>query len=90
MREARIESKLKVEIERRGGLSLKFVSPGWAGAPDRLVLMPGGRLWFLELKAPGKRPRPLQEKRIAELMGRGFRVRVISSLGELEEFLREV
>lgn len=90
MREARIESKLKVEIERRGGLSLKFVSPGWAGAPDRLVLMPGGRLWFVELKAPGKRPRLLQEKRIAELMGRGFRVRVISSLGELEEFLREV
>ncbi len=90
MREARIESKLKVEIERRGGLSLKFVSPGRAGAPDRLVLMPGGRLWFVELKAPGKRPRPLQEKRIAELMGRGFRVRVISSLGELEEFLREV
>lgn len=90
MREARIESKLKVEIERRGGLSVKFVSPGWAGAPDRLVLMPGGRLWFLELKAPGKRPRPLQEKRIAELMGRGFRVRVVSSAGELEEFLREV
>lgn len=90
MREARIESKLKVEIERRGGRSLKFVSPGWAGAPDRLVLMPGGRLWFVELKAPGKRPRPLQEKRIAELMGRGFRVRVISSLDELEEFLREV
>ena len=90
MREARIEVKLKVEIERRGGLSLKFVSPGWAGAPDRLVLMPGGRLWFVELKAPGKRPRPLQEKRIAELTGRGFRVRVISSLGELEEFLREV
>ena len=90
MREARIESKLKVEIERRGGRSLKFVSPGWAGAPDRLVLMPGGRLWFVELKAPGKRPRPLQEKRIAELMGRGFRVRVISSIEQLEGLLSEV
>lgn len=90
MRESGLERRLKREIERRGGLARKLVTPGAAGAQDRLVLMPGGRVWFVELKAPGQRPRPLQVFRASELEARGFQVRVISTETELDEFLAEV
>lgn len=90
MREAGFERRLRLEIERRGGRALKLVAPGRAGVPDRLVLMPGGRVWFVELKAPGRSPRPLQLYRIEELSKLGFRVRVVSSSDELKLFLVEV
>lgn len=90
MRESRIENRLVREVEKRGGKAPKFVSPGWSGAQDRLVLMPEGRIWFVELKRPGGKPRPLQTKRQKELEDLGFRVRVISTAGELEAFLKEV
>lgn len=54
MLESEIENKLKKEIETLGGLSLKFTSPGMAGVPDRLVLLPKGKICFVEVKAPGK------------------------------------
>lgn len=52
--------------------------------------MPGGQVWFVELKAPGRSPRPLQLYRIEELSKLGFRVRVVSNSDELELFLAEV
>lgn len=55
MRESVIERKFTLEVKKRGGLAVKFVSPGFDGVPDRLVFFPGGRLAFVELKAPGKR-----------------------------------
>lgn len=64
MLESVIEGRLRQEAKKRGGMALKFVSPGMNGVPDRIVLMPGGRMAFVELKAPGKAPRALQEKRI--------------------------
>ena len=88
MREAAIERRLKRKVEAVGGKALKFSSPGWAGAPDRLVLLPGGRLVFVELKAPGKKPRPIQLKRHEELKALGFEVVVIDSLEGVEEFIR--
>ena len=87
MIEQRLEQRLKREVERRGGKALKFVSPGWAGAPDRLVLFPGGRLVFVEMKAPGKKPRPLQIKRMKELEELGFDVEVIDSQEDIDEFI---
>jgi len=90
VREAGFERRLRLEIERRGGRALKLVAPGRAGVPDRLVLMPGGRVWFVELKAPGRSPRPLQLYRIEELSKLGFRVRVVSNSDELKSFLAEV
>lgn len=90
MREAGLEQRLRREIEKRGGLARKLVTPGAAGAQDRLILMPGGRVWFVELKAPGRCPRPLQLHRAEELRRLGFEVRVISSFAELERFLAEV
>lgn len=77
MLESVIESRLRQEAKKRGGMALKFVSPGMNGVPDRIVLMPGGKMAFVELKAPGKAPRALQEKRIRQLRRLGFLVYVL-------------
>ena len=74
MRERDIERKLVMETVHRGGVALKFVSPGCIGVPDRIVLLPGGHLGFVELKAPGQQPRPIQVRRIQQLRGMGFLV----------------
>lgn len=74
MRESAVEKHLTVEVKKRGGMSVKFVSPGLDGVPDRLVLLPGGKLAFVELKAPGKKMRPLQVHRAKQLIALGFRV----------------
>ena len=60
MQEKDIERKLKKKIERLGCLCLKFESPGFTGVPDRIILMPGGEVVFVELKAPGKKERTRQ------------------------------
>ena len=74
MRESAVERKLVAEVKKRGGLAVKFVSPGLDGVPDRLVLFPGGKMAFVELKAPGKNMRPIQERRARQLTALGFRV----------------
>ncbi|SFS01614.1 VRR-NUC domain-containing protein, partial [Anaeromicropila populeti] len=58
--EKRIEQKMTQEVKKLGGRAVKFVSPGWDGVPDRIVFFPGGRVAFVEVKAPGKKLRPLQ------------------------------
>ena len=57
MLEKTIERKLTVAVKKAGGIAVKFVSPSFDGMPDRLVLLPDGLIAFVELKAPGKRPR---------------------------------
>ena len=76
MREKTIEQKFREAVRNAGGLALKFTSPGWDGMPDRLALLPGGRMAFVEVKAPGKNPRPLQLARHRTLRQLGFRVYV--------------
>ncbi|MDF2804343.1 MAG: phage-like protein [Anaerocolumna sp.] len=71
MQESRIEKRLKNEIEKIGGKALKFVSPGVSGVPDRIVLLPHGKLIFVELKAPGEKLRALQKYRAKELKNLG-------------------
>ena len=72
MLEKKIEQKLVKAVKKEGGICPKFVSPGMDGMPDRLILMPGGRMAFVELKAPGKKPRPLQIHRHRQLQKLGF------------------
>ena len=87
MREKEIEKKLTLEAKKRGGLALKFVSPGFDGMPDRIVLMPEGKIAFVEVKAPGKHPRPLQMARHKLLRGLGFKVFVLDEEKEIENIL---
>ena len=77
MLEKEIERKLNRVAKARGGLSMKFVSPGMSGVPDRILLMPGGKAAFVELKAPGGLPRPLQDFRLRQLSDLGFITAVI-------------
>ena len=90
MRESIIEKKLKTEVTKLGGKAYKFTSPGCAGVPDRLILFPGGKLFFVELKAPSKNLEPLQVKRKKELEQLGFKVFKIDTFAGVNDFLKEV
>lgn len=90
MRESAIERRLVTEAIKRGGFAPKFVSPGLDGVPDRLLLLPGGKLAFVEVKAPGKKPRPLQRRRIEQLTALGFRVFILDRIEQIGEILDEV
>ena len=90
MEEASIEKRLKNEVEKIGGKSLKFVSPGTTGVPDRIVLLPHGKLIFVELKATGKKMSPIQEYRAKEYRALGFDVRCINSIEKIKELIQEV
>ena len=88
MNEKFIEKKLVKTAKSMGGMALKFVSPGMDGVPDRMILLPGGRIAFAELKAPGRKPRPLQLRRMAQLSRLGFRVFVIDGPEQINEVLQ--
>lgn len=87
MREKHVEQTLAREVKKRGGLALKLISPGLAGMPDRLVILPGGQILFIELKAPGKTPRPLQHHRHAQLRQLGCTVHTIDHPDHIPEVL---
>ena len=90
MLEKTIENKLTLAVKKAGGIAVKFVSPSFDGMPDRLVLMPDGHIAFVELKAPGKKPRPLQLSRHRLLRSLGFRVYVIDSVEQIGGMLDEL
>lgn len=90
MNEKLIECKLRKSVKKLGGLALKFSSPYYRGMPDRIILMPGNRIAFAELKTTGKKPTELQKKAIAELRAMGFKVEVIDSQDGLNKFLEEI
>ena len=90
MREKEIEQKFTLMVKRAGGLALKFVSPGMSGMPDRIVLLPGGHMAFVEVKAPGKVPRPLQTARHRILCELGFKVYVLDDTGQIGGILDEI
>ncbi len=87
MREKVIEAALVKAVENRGGMAIKLQSVNFNGLPDRIVLLPGSVITFVELKAPGKRMRPLQIKRRDQLASLGFRVLCIDSKEEIEVIL---
>ena len=90
MREKTIEKKLVNAVKSRGGLAPKFTNPGFDGMPDRIVLMPGGHMAFVEVKAPGKVPRPLQEARHRLLRQLGYKVYVLDGAGQIGGILDEI
>ena len=90
MREKIVEEHLVKAVRLMGGRALKFVSPGFDGVPDRLLLLPNGRMAFAELKAPGKQLRPLQKRRKNQLETLGFRVYVIDNTDQIGGVLSEL
>jgi len=90
MREKTIEQKLNTDAKKRGGLALKFVSPSFDGMPDRIVLLPGGHIGFVEVKAPGKKPRPLQRARHSLLMRLGFKVYILDDISQIGGILDDI
>lgn len=90
MREKLIEEKLVSAVKAQGGVCWKFTSPGTAGVPDRIVLMPSGRIGFVEVKAPGEKPRPLQRIRIKTLRRLGFKVFVLDSPDQIGGIVDEI
>ena len=90
MREKNIERKLSLMVKKRGGICPKFVSPGFDGMPDRIVLLPGCHFAFVEVKAPGEIPRKLQTSRHTLLRRLGFRVYVLDNEDQIGGILDEI
>lgn len=83
MKEKQVEQKLVKAVRDAGGMCPKLVAPGMDGMPDRMVLLPGGRIGFVEVKSPGKVPRPLQLARHRQLRALGFQVFVLDDLEQV-------
>ena len=90
MREKQIEHALVMAVKAAGGMCPKLVSPGTDGMPDRMILLPKGHIGFVEVKAPGKKPRPLQERRHKQLRHLGFQVFILDGPEKIVEILKEV
>ncbi len=90
MREREIEKKLVDAVKTQGGVCWKFISPGTAGVPDRIILMPMGRIAFVEAKAPGERPRKLQLARHRLLRRLGFMTFVLDNPEQIGGILDEI
>lgn len=90
MRESAIEARLRDGVKAMGGICWKFVSPGTTGVPDRIIILPGGTIIFVELKADTGRTSDIQQYRINELRNIGADVRILKGLSQVKAFLEEV
>ncbi len=90
MREKTIEQKLAAAVKKYGGICPKFTSPGFDGMPDRIVLMPNGKMAFVEVKAPGEKPRPLQLARHGMLRKLGYQVYVLDDAEQIEAMIQKI
>lgn len=85
-----LERRLANQVKRMKGLCVKIHSANVNGLPDRLILLPGNKHFFVELKSKGKTPSPVQEVMIKRLRERDCRVEVIDTIEKLENFLKEI
>jgi len=91
MNEKQVENKLTAAVKKAGGIAPKFVSPGFAGMPDRLILLPDGHIAFAELKAPGKLAATRFSSQGTGLLQRlGFKVYVIDDPEQIGGMLNEI
>ena len=90
MREKTVEQKLVSEVKKAGGICPKWVAPGFDGVPDRIAMFPGGRVAFVEVKAPGEKPRPLQAARHVLLRRLGFRVYILDEIEKIGGMIDEI
>ena len=85
-----VERFLTREIKKTGGRGLKWVCPGHSGVPDRIVLLPGGRVWLVELKTETGRPTAMQRHWQRVLAGLGFNAVILHGPREVDAFLQMV
>lgn len=90
MQESALERRLVREVKKLGGRALKWVSPGNRGVPDRIVVLPGSLIAFVEMKAPGKPLEPLQKKWAKTLRDMGFKTYKVDSDAGIDDFIAEV
>ena len=90
MLERTIEQTLVRETKKAGGIAPKLTSPGTAGMPDRLLILPHGKICFVELKAPGQKPRPIQQRQTERLTNLGCMVRTIDHPNQIQGLLDEI
>ena len=90
MKEKIIEKKLVKAVKKAGGIAPKLICPGFDGMPDRIVLLPSGYMGFVEVKVPGKVPRPLQEARHRMLRMLGYKVYVLDRAEQIELILEGI
>ena len=90
MLEKELEKKFSGRVKAAGGKAYKFVSPGNDGVPDRLVVLPGGRVGFVELKQRGRKPTALQQKRLQELRDLGCYAVVLDDLADTDTVLEQI
>ena len=88
--EKKLEQKLVKAVRDIGGLALKFVSPGCDGVPDRLILIAYGKVAFVEVKAKGKKPRPIQIRRINQIRRLGFLVFILDDEKDIPSIIKQV
>lgn len=85
-----IEKWMREKIEQLGGVFMKWVSPGNDGVPDRIAILPGGDIYFIELKKDGETPRKLQRWQQDRLRRLGCDVRTVEGMREARQFIEEV
>lgn len=90
MLERDVEKALVRQIKNAGGIAPKLTSPGTAGMPDRLVILPEGNICFVELKAPGQKPRPIQIRQMDRLTQLGCMVRTIDHPNQIQNLIHEI
>lgn len=89
MKEARVETVLREEVKARGGWAIKFL-PSVSGLPDRIVLLPGGTVIFIELKSPTGTVAPHQTVVHNRLRRLGFEVLVLNTTEAVREWAKEL
>ncbi len=90
MLEKELELKFKERVKSAGGIAYKFTSPGNDGVPDRLVILPGGQVGFVELKQKGKKPTKLQTRQIERLRRLGCFVCILDNLADIESIITDI
>ena len=90
MREQEVERKLVAAVKAAGGICPKWVAPGFDGVPDRIAMFPGGKIAFVEVKAPGEKPRPLQRARHELLRRLGFKVFILDNVEKIGGMIDEI
>ena len=90
MLERNVEKALVREVRKHGGIAPKLTSPGTAGMPDRIIILPGGKIAFVELKRPGQKPRPIQTRQMDRLTQLGCMVRTIDHPNQIQELIDEI